>query len=82
MLTKVQKWGNSQGVRIARQLLADANIAVGDEVDLSVKDGALIVRPARLVRGGVSLKALVRQIPKDTQEPELDWGPPVGKEVW
>jgi antitoxin MazE len=51
MLTKIQKWGNSQGLRISRQLLEDARIAVGDEVDVAVRDGLIVIAPTRQVRG-------------------------------
>ena len=82
MITKVQKWGNSQGLRLSKALLAEAAIAVGDEVDVVLKDGALVVTPVRRVRGGHDLRELVRQLPKGAQTGELDWGPPAGREVW
>ena len=82
MLAKIQKWGNSQGLRIAKNLLADAQLCVGDEVDISVKDGIMIVTPAKRIRGRHNLKDLVARIPKNYQTGEIDWGKPVGKEVW
>jgi len=82
MRTKVQKWGNSQGLRITKALLSDAQINVGDAVNISVKDGALIVTPAQRVRKKYNLKDLVSKIPKGHQTRETDWGEPVGKEIW
>lgn len=82
MITKVQNWGNSQGVRLSRQVLDQAHISVGDEVDLAVHDGAIVVAPARRVRGRRSLKELIARIPSDYKSQEVDWGEPVGKEVW
>lgn len=82
MLAKIQKWGNSQGLRLAKNLLADAQLEVGDEVDISVKDGVMIVTPAKRIRGKHSLKDLVARIPENYQTGEVDWGEPVGKEVW
>ncbi len=82
MITKVQKWGNSQGVRLSKELLSDVEINVGDVVDVAVRDGALVVTPVRRVRGGHDLRELVRRIPKDYKPEELDWGYPVGREVW
>ena len=55
MLAKIQKWGNSQGIRLTKNLLADAQLGVGDEVDISVKDGIMIVTPAKKIRGNHSL---------------------------
>jgi antitoxin MazE len=82
MITSIQKWGNSQGLRLSKTLLADVAMAVGDAVEVAVHDGALIVTPVRRVRGGHNLRDLVRRIPKGEKAAELDWGPPVGKEVW
>ena len=82
MLAKIQKWGNSQGLRLTKTLLADAQLGVGDEVDVSVKDGIMIVTPAKKIRGKYSLKDLVERIPENYQASEVDWGEPVGKEVW
>jgi antitoxin MazE len=82
MITKVQKWGNSQGLRLSKELLADVRIDVGDAVDVTVHDGSLVITPARRVRGAIDLEQLVGRIPDDYQPEDLDWGPPVGREVW
>ena len=82
MLAKVQKWGNSQGLRFTKALLAEAGIHIGDAVDVSVKDGRIVVEPMSKVRGRYDLKDLLSRMPKDYQPEEVDWGPPSGKEVW
>lgn len=82
MLAKIQKWGNSQGLRLAKNLLTDAQLSIGDEVDISVKDGIMIVTPAKRIRGRHKLKDLVARIPENYQTGEVDWGGPVGKEAW
>jgi len=82
MLTKVQKWGNSQGLRFTKHILNEAQIDVGDEVEVSVQDGAIIVKPATRIKGKYNLKELVAQMPDNSQPHEEDWGAPVGKEVW
>ena len=82
MLTKVQKWGNSQGLRFTKHILNEAQIDVGDEVEVTVQDGAIIVKPAASTRGKYNLKELVPRMPNDYQPAEEDWGTPAGKEVW
>lgn len=82
MITKIQKWGNSQGLRLSKNLLSDADIALGDAVDVAVQKGTLIVTPVRRVRGGHDLRDLVRRVPKGYKPGALDWGSPVGREVW
>lgn len=82
MLAKIQKWGNSQGIRLTKNILTDAQIEVGDEVNLSVKNGVIVVVPAKKMRGRYKLEDLVANIPENYQNNEVDWGNPVGKEVW
>jgi antitoxin MazE len=82
MVTRVQKWGNSQGLRLAKHVIEEANIAVGDDVDVSVKDGMIIISPVRHIRGKYDLRELVSRLPGKEKTVEIDWGRPVGKEVW
>lgn len=82
MLTKVQKWGNSQGLRVPKTLLEDAQMKVGDTVQVSVQNQRIIIEPIKQVRGRYNLKELVSQMPKDYQTEEVDWKAPVGKEEW
>ena len=82
MITRIQKWGNSQGLRLAKQVLEDACISLGDDVDVAARDGMIIIAPARRIRGKVSLQELVSRIPKNYSSEETDWGKPLGKEVW
>ncbi len=82
MVTRIRRWGNSQGIRISKQLLATAAIAVGDEIEVAVQDGTIVLRPLRRVRGRYDLRDLVEDIPDGQAGGEIDWGPPVGREVW
>lgn len=82
MLTRIQKWGNSQGVRVPTRLMRAARIEVGDEVDVTVDGDRIILERSRRVRGKYRLADLVAQMPEDYQPEEVDWGPPVGGEVW
>jgi len=82
MLVKVQKWGNSQGIRLSKEILAQANILVGEDLELFSSKNQLIIKPIRKVRGKYNLQDLVSQIPNDYQVKEEDWGIAIGQEVW
>lgn len=82
MVTKVQKWGNSQGLRLTNQVLDDAGILVGDEVGVTVRDGVIVIAAVRRLRGKRSLQELVSRIPEGYRGTEVEWGEPVGKEAW
>lgn len=80
MLTKVQKWGNSQGLRLSKDVLDLADIAVGDDVELIVSEHEIVVKKVR--RGKYNLAELVSRIPPNYKPEEIDFGAPVGKEEW
>jgi len=82
MVTKVQRWGNSQGLRLSKQILEDAGVEVGNDVDVAVRDGVIVISPAKRTRGKISLQKLVARIPRNYKPEETDWGKPVGREVW
>lgn len=80
MQTKIQRWGNSLGLRIPRSFAEEAGVAAGSEVDLSVHDGDLIVKPAR--RKAYRLKDLLRKVTARNIHAEVDTSGPIGREVW
>jgi antitoxin MazE len=82
VVTKIQTWGNSQGLRLAKRILEDARISVGDDVDVTVQNGLIVIAPARRIRGKRSLQDLVSRIPKSYKTEALDWGEPLGREAW
>ena len=82
MLTKIQKWGNSQGLRVPKEILRNAHISIGDEVDISIHDTKIIIKPKTRIRGKYNLKNLISKIPRDYKPKEEDWGKSVGREEW
>ena len=82
MVTRIQKWGNSQGLRLSKQVLEDARITIGEDVDVTAREGVIVIAPVRRVRGKRNLQELVSRIPKNYETEEIDWGNPVGRERW
>lgn len=78
MKTRVQKWGNSLAVRIPKAFAAEAGLQANAAVELSLVDGALVMRPAALP---LSLDELLRSVTDDNRPGEWDTGPAAGKEV-
>ena len=81
MPTKIQRWGNSQGVRVPKGVLAEARLEVGDVVDVRAVDGAIVVTKLRSRRGRIALEDLVAALPAAASRDEMDWGAPEGDEV-
>jgi antitoxin MazE len=76
---RVTRWGNSLAVRIPKALAEQTRIEEGSEVELSVSEGALVIRP----RGpSFSLEELLARVTPENRHDEVDWGEPQGNEVW
>jgi antitoxin MazE len=79
VVTRVQKWGNSLGLRIPKALAAEAKVGEGCPVELSIEKGALLVRP---LRRRYTLDELLTQVTKSNIHGELSSGAPMGREAW
>ena len=77
--TQIAKWGNSLGLRLPKSVAQEAEVGEGDTVDVSVKNGAIVIRPSRPT---YSLERLVAKITPQNRHDESDWGAPVGHETW
>lgn len=79
MQTKVQKWGNSLGVRIPRALADQVHIGEGSVVDIEEQDGTIVIR--QVAPKEYTLDELVAGITDENRHGEVDTGKAVGKEV-
>jgi antitoxin MazE len=80
MQTRVQKWGNSLGVRIPRSLAEQIGLGAGSAVSLSAKDGELLVKPARPTR--LSLVELLAEVSDSNLHSSVETGSAVGAEIF
>ncbi len=88
MYATVQKWGNSQGLRIPKALLEALGLRENDRVELTQNGDTITVRKAAAMPHKTLEERLtafygvpVDQIPH-AESHELDWGKPEGGEVW
>ena len=79
MTTHVSKWGNSLGLRLPKAVAREAQVDEGDPVDVSVKNGTIVIRPTRPT---YSIEQLAAGITPGNRHDESDWGAPFGHEVW
>jgi antitoxin MazE len=79
MKTVVQQWGNSLALRIPNAFAQQTSIKKGSPVNLTVKDGPMVMQPLR--RRKYTLQELVSKITPKNRHPETDWGKPMGKEI-
>ena len=80
MRTVVKKWGNSASVRIPAAVMQAAHLDLDEPVDVREESGCIVIEPVR--RREYDLADLVKGITRGNQHEEVDFGGPVGKEVW
>jgi antitoxin MazE len=80
MQTRVQKWGNSLGLRIARSLVEQIGLVAGSAVNLSAKNGELVVKPALPIRH--SLDELLAEVSDSNFHSSIETESAVGAEIF
>ena len=80
MTTKVQQWGNSLALRIPKAFAVEANLHKGAIVDVSEKDGKIILTPVK--KRKFTLEGLLSGVTKENIHGEISFGKRVGKEIW
>jgi antitoxin MazE len=78
METKIQKWGNSLGVRIPRSVALEARLRAGSAVEVSAEDDVVVIRPVSRVR--YQLSDLLKGVYRRNRHAEVVTGEPVGRE--
>ena len=81
MTVNIQKWGNSQGIRIPKHMLDDLSWSEDEMVDISIENGKIIIERT-LPSRKKNIKELFEGFNGKYESAELDWGEPSGREVW
>ena len=81
MKTAIKRWGNSSAVRIPGQILTQAGLEEGSNVEItSTENGVIVLRAIRVRESIEELFADYDGEPVLSEE--LNWGAPQGDEVW
>ena len=81
MKAKIQKWGNSLGLRLPKVIANDAHLIEGSEVEITLDGKNVVISMAK--KRKYNLSELIKKYPKKKgKTKEVDWGSPVGREEW
>ena len=80
MTTTIQKWGNSQGIRIPTSILDSVGWTKNEQIIIFVDNGKLIMEKARKKRKNI--KELFENYKNDYTPLKIDWGKTKGGEIW
>lgn len=80
MQAQVREWGNSQGIRLSKEILNSAGISVNEVLDVTVSNGMItLIKPFR----HKTLEERAAEFDgKLMLDGEYNWGDAVGREVW
>ena len=86
--TNIRRWGNSQGIRLSKEILAQMNLQENDTVGINVYNGKMTVekinKPKYLnltERLEAFYKRPIDEIYVESTQ-EVDVGDPKGNEIW
>lgn len=80
METKIQKWGNSLGVRLPKALAQKQSLKEGARVVVTESKKGLSIEVVKETKE--TFDSLVNQITPENRHDPADWGEPIGREVW
>ena len=80
MQAKVEQLGDRLAVCIPADVAAALGLALGTPVDIGAESGRLVVSPPG--KGLLTMAEMLEGVTPESYHKEVDWGPPVGNEVW
>ncbi|MDO9694547.1 MAG: AbrB/MazE/SpoVT family DNA-binding domain-containing protein [Candidatus Latescibacteria bacterium] len=80
MRLRIQKWGNSLALRIPKPFAKEVRVHQGSVVDVALVEGKLVV--SLVEQEAPSLDELLAGVTRENLPAAVDFGPPVGREIW
>ena len=80
METTIVKWGNSRGVRLPKHLLDSVNLSDNDTVEVTAEDNKIVIKKTE--KTYKTIQERFADFDGEYEPIAIDWGKPVGKEIW
>jgi antitoxin MazE len=78
--TQVKMWGNSLAIRIPSRVARDLGLTSDSQIEITSDGSSATIKREKNPR--ISLEELVKGITPENIHGEVDWGEPVGNEIW
>lgn len=79
MKTKIQKWGNSLGVRLPKSITEQKALKAGAGVSVIINNNQIVIEP---LEEEMSLESLLSTVTKANLHEETEWSEARGNEIW
>lgn len=80
MEAKLQKWGNSFGIRIPINILKSLNLKENDKLELVTEENRIVITKSNNKK--ISLKEEFAKYNGENLTKDFEWDAPKGKEIW
>jgi len=80
MEAKLQKWGNSDGIRIPSSFLKLLNLKTDDILNMTLENDKIIITKPKKTR--ISLKERFEKYNGENLAKDFSWDEDKGKEIW
>lgn len=77
----IQKWGNSQGIRIPKHVLDSLQWGQGEKIIMRTQNNCLVIEQAPKSQHK-NIQKLFENFSGEYTPCEIDWGKPEGREAW
>ena len=94
MATTIVRWGSSQGIKLPKLLLDYLSLRDNDLVDVYTENDTIIIKKSINHKSkslkqrledfhGKDIELILKEADKNPEPPVMvDWGKPVGEEIW
>ena len=80
MEIRLQKWGNSLGIRIPSNILKELNLKTNDLIKLEKVDDKIVISKSK--NGNISLAERFKNYHGENLAKDFTWDEPRGNEIW
>ena len=80
MEARLQKWGNSVGIRIPSNIIKSLNLKINDVLELKTDEKKIII--TKSIKKTISLEERFKVYNGKNLAKAFEWDEPQGREIW
>lgn len=81
-ISKLQKWGNSQGIRIPKAILDTVQWTNDETIEIITSENTIVLKKIEPPHKRKNIRELFADYDDDYKPSEIDWGKKEGAEIW
>ena len=82
MYANIQRWGNSNALRLPKSILESAFLKENDKVEIIASENQIIIKKVENIHQHKTLAERLKSFEGEYEAEEWNTGETVGKEIW